>query len=67
MPPPYDSEHSGTVELATAETIGYRCLGEGGPAVMLEAGTDAAGTSAFPVEFVASIAEEGHPKGTHVA
>ena len=34
---------------------------------MLEAGTDTAGTSAFPVESVASIAEEGHPKGTHVA
>ena len=37
LPPPYDSGRSGTVELATGETIGYRCLGEGEPAVMLEA------------------------------
>jgi len=58
LPPPYDAERSGTVDLATGETIGYRCLGEGEPAVMLEAGTDAAGTSAFPGEFVASIAED---------
>ena len=45
-----DSARSGVVEIITGATIGYRCLGEGEPAVVLEAGTDAAGTSAFPDE-----------------
>ena len=58
LPPPYDSERAGTVELATGESIGYRCMGKGEPAVVLEAGTDAAGTSAYPGEFVATLAED---------
>lgn len=56
--PPSDSVSAGTLDLATGETIGYRCLGEGEPAVVLEAGTDDAGTSAFPGEFLASLAED---------
>lgn len=43
---------SGTFSLSTGESINYWCDGEGGPGVLLEAGTDSGGTDAYPAEFV---------------
>lgn len=46
----------GTVEF-DGTSVGYSCRGEGSPAVILEAGTDSAGTQSFPPAFVDPIAE----------
>ena len=46
----------GTVEV-DGDTLSYSCLGEGEPAVMLEAGTDSPGTGEWPMAFLAPIAE----------
>lgn len=46
----------GTVEF-DGTVVGYSCRGEGSPAVILEAGTDSAGTQSFPPAFVDPIAE----------
>lgn len=46
----------GTVEF-DGTSVAYLCRGEGSPAVILEAGTDSAGTQSFPPAFVEPIAE----------
>lgn len=46
----------GTVEF-DGTSVAYLCRGEGSPAVILEAGTDSAGTRSFPPAFVDPIAE----------
>lgn len=43
---------SGRITLGSGESVYYWCEGEGSPGVLLEAGTDSAGTSAYPAEFV---------------
>lgn len=57
-PPPTTSAtaRQGTVEF-DGTSVGYSCRGEGSPAVILEAGTDSAGTQSFPPAFVDPIAE----------
>jgi pimeloyl-ACP methyl ester carboxylesterase len=48
----------GEVILASGAAINYRCVGEGGPAMLIEAGTDTPGTQTFITRFLAPIAEE---------
>ena len=55
-PTPSMTARSGSVEVDGA-TLAYSCTGEGEPAVMLEAGTESAGTQSFPPAFIAPIAE----------
>lgn len=55
-PTPSAAARSGSVEVDGA-TLAYSCTGEGEPAVMLEAGTESAGTQSFPPAFIAPIAE----------
>ena len=43
---------SGTLTLASGESVSYWCAGEGNPGVLLEAGTDSGGTDAYPAAFV---------------
>jgi pimeloyl-ACP methyl ester carboxylesterase len=42
----------GTVTLPSGESVYYWCAGQGGPGVLLEAGTDSGGTDAYPAAFV---------------
>ena len=42
----------GTLTLASGESVSYWCAGQGGPGVLLEAGTDSGGTDAWPAAFV---------------
>ena len=55
-PTPSTAARSGSVQVDGA-TLAYSCTGEGEPAVMLEAGTESAGTQSFPPAFIAPIAE----------
>lgn len=55
-PTPTTAARYGTVEF-DGNTVSYSCNGEGDPAVILEAGTDSPGTGAWPMAFVAPIAE----------
>lgn len=57
-PPPTTSATAkqGTLEF-DGTSVAYSCRGEGSPAVILEAGTDSAGTQSFPPAFVEPIAE----------
>ena len=49
---------SGTLTLASGESINYWCAGEGSPGVLLEAGTDSGGTDAYPAAFVDPLVAE---------
>jgi len=42
----------GEITLASGVSVHYRCVGDGAPAILLEAGTDSAGTSSFGPAFV---------------
>ena len=42
----------GEITLASGASVHYRCVGHGAPAILLEAGTDSAGTSSFGPAFV---------------
>jgi len=56
-PAPTTAQRSGEVEF-DGNTVSYSCAGEGGPAVMLEAGSDSPGTDSWPAAFIAPIAEQ---------
>jgi len=43
---------SGTLTLNSGESVTYLCAGEGSPGVLVEAGTDSGGTSAYPDAFM---------------
>jgi pimeloyl-ACP methyl ester carboxylesterase len=49
---------SGTLTLASGESVNYWCAGEGSPGVLLEAGTDSGGTDAYPAAFVDPLVAE---------
>ena len=49
---------SGTLTLASGESVYYWCAGEGSPGVLLEAGTDSGGTDAYPAAFVDPLVAE---------
>jgi hypothetical protein len=49
---------SGTLTLASGESVHYWCAGEGSPGVLLEAGTDSGGTDAYPAAFVDPLIAE---------
>ena len=49
---------SGILTLASGESVGYWCAGEGSPGVLLEAGTDSGGTDAYPPAFVDPLVAE---------
>ncbi len=53
---PATADQFGTLEV-DGTSVSYWCSGGGSPAVVLEAGTDSAGTQEFPVPFIAPIAE----------
>ncbi len=55
-PTPTATDRRGEVEF-DGNTLAYWCTGEGAPAVILEAGSDSAGTQDWPVPFVEQIAE----------
>jgi pimeloyl-ACP methyl ester carboxylesterase len=48
----------GEVILASGAAVTYRCIGEGEPAMLIEAGTDTPGTQTYITRFLAPIAEE---------
>lgn len=54
--PPTTSARAGEVEF-DGMTLAYSCVGEGNPAVILEAGSDSPGTEGWPSAFIAPIAE----------
>jgi pimeloyl-ACP methyl ester carboxylesterase len=45
-----------SLEIPTGERLHYWCLGTGSPPIILEAGTDSAGTQSFPSAFVEPLA-----------
>lgn len=58
-PSPSPAEpRSGTLTLASGESVYYWCAGEGSPGVLLEAGTDSGGTDAYPAAFVDPLVAE---------
>ena len=57
-PTPTPSErHHRFLTLSSGEYVAYWCAGEGGPGVLLEAGTDSGGTEDYPAAFVDPIVE----------
>jgi pimeloyl-ACP methyl ester carboxylesterase len=48
---------TGTLVLATGESVYFWCAGKGSPGVLLEAGTDSGGTDAYPPAFVDPLVE----------
>src|SRR5687768_1996624 len=42
----------GDLILSSGGSVHYRCVGEGSPAMLLEAGTDSGGTDSLPSSFV---------------
>jgi len=49
---------SGSLMLASGESVYYWCAGEGSPGVLLEAGTDSGGIDAYPAAFVDPLVAE---------
>ena len=49
---------TGTLTLASGESVFYWCAGEGHPGVLLEAGTDSGGTDAYPPAFLDPLIAE---------
>lgn len=47
----------GALTLGSGATVNYRCIGEGEPAMLIEAGTDTPGTQTFIARFLAPLAE----------
>lgn len=47
----------GDLTLASGSSIHYRCVGEGTPAILLEAGSDSGGTDSLPASFIDPLAE----------
>lgn len=45
--------------MGSGESVHYRCIGDGDPAVLLEAGTGSGGTDSLPSAFVQPLAEAG--------
>lgn len=48
---------AGTVETESGGTINYACAGEGSPAILLEAGSDSAGTEQYSSSLIDPLAE----------
>ncbi len=49
----------GDLTLGSGEVVHYRCVGEGEPAILLEAGTDSGGTDSLPSAFIEPLAGAG--------
>ena len=47
----------GDLSLESGESVHYRCVGQGTPAILLEAGTGSGGTDSLPPSFVDPLAE----------
>ncbi len=47
----------GELTLGSGELVHYRCVGEGEPAILLEAGTGSGGTDSLPLAFIHPLAE----------
>ena len=47
----------GDLSLASGGSVRYRCVGQGTPAILLEAGTGSGGTDSLPPSFVDPLAE----------
>ena len=48
----------GELMLSSGELVRYRCVGEGEPAILLEAGTGSGGTDSLPSAFIQPLAED---------
>jgi pimeloyl-ACP methyl ester carboxylesterase len=55
-PNPLEPEE-GDLSLASGRSVHYRCVGQGTPAILLEAGTDSGGTDSLGFSFVDPLAE----------
>jgi len=58
LSPSPGERRSGSLTLASGESVYYWCAGEGSPGVLLEAGTDSGGTDAYPAAFVDPLVAE---------
>ncbi len=47
----------GDLSLGSGASVHYRCVGQGTPAILLEAGTDSGGTDSLPASFIDPLAE----------
>lgn len=47
----------GELRLGSGEAVHYRCVGDGEPAILLEAGTGSGGTASLPSAFIQPLAE----------
>ena len=48
---------AGELTLKSGSLVHYRCIGDGEPAILLEAGSDSGGTSSFGQSFVGPLAD----------
>lgn len=49
---------AGSIKLGSGGSVDYWCAGEGGPAVLVEAGTDSGGIESFPAAFLDPLVAE---------
>ena len=54
---PSPTERAGTLDTESGGTINYRCAGQGSPAILLEAGSDSAGTQQYSSLLFDPLAE----------
>jgi len=54
---PSPTERAGTLETDSGGTINYACAGKGSPAILLEAGSDSAGTQQYSSPLINPLAE----------
>jgi hypothetical protein len=51
------ASEQGGLTLASGVSVNYRCVGNGAPAILLEAGTVSGGTDSFPPGFIDPLAK----------